>query len=63
MVNLLRDKFIPVEKMSKKQQREYYKSKRKGWGLTKPFTKVEKSTKIYKRGTKHDLMNWQEYEN
>lgn len=45
--------------MSKKRRKEFYKSKRKDWGLTKPFTKVQESTKAYKRDTKQILKTWQ----
>lgn len=44
--------FVPIEKRSKKQQKEYYKNKRGSWGLTKPYTKVEISAKAYKRNKK-----------
>lgn len=44
--------FVPIEKRSKKQQKEYYKNKRGSWGLTKPYTKVESSGKAYKRNKK-----------
>lgn len=35
-------KFVPLDKMSKKQQREYYKKKRKIWEFN-PATRTEKA--------------------
>lgn len=43
------EKFISVEKMSKKQKKEYYKSKRQIWEGLSPITRVVKSKKVYDR--------------
>lgn len=43
------EKFIPLEKMSKKKQREYYKVQRRGWGGISPVTRREKDPKAYNR--------------
>jgi hypothetical protein len=42
-------KFIPYEKMSKKQQREFDKAKRTTWGELSPVTRKSESKKIYNR--------------
>ncbi|MGN0553286.1 MAG: hypothetical protein ACI4I1_07875 [Oscillospiraceae bacterium] len=42
-------KFIPLEKMSKKMQREYHKKRRKGWGEISPITRCPDNPKAYNR--------------
>lgn len=37
------EKFIPLDKQSKKQQREFYKSRRKDWGGISPITRKSKN--------------------
>ena len=46
-------KFVPYEKMSKKQQKEFNAQKRKSWGECNPTSKVVKSKKVYTRKSKH----------
>lgn len=41
--------FIPLEKQSKKQQKEFYSSKRGSWNGVNPVTKVVQSKKVYNR--------------
>lgn len=41
--------FVPVEKMSKKAQREYFKKKRNTWGTINPVTKKSTDPKVYNR--------------
>ena len=43
------NKFIPLEKMSKKAQREYHKRQRKGWGAISPVTRCPENPKVYNR--------------
>ena len=43
------EKFIPYEKLSKKQKREIDKAKRATWGDVIPVTKKVESAKIYNR--------------
>ena len=43
------NKFIPVEKMSKKQKKEYYSRNRITWDNFDPTTRVVASKKIYNR--------------
>ena len=42
-------KYIPLEKMSKKMQREYHKKQRKGWGGISPITRCSDNPKAYNR--------------
>jgi hypothetical protein len=44
-----KQKFVPLEKQSKRQQKEYHASRRKDWGELNPVTRVVPSAKIYKR--------------
>lgn len=41
--------YVPLEKRSKKAQKEYYSSLRRTWGITDPVTKSVRSRKKYKR--------------
>ena len=41
--------FIPLEKMSKKAQREYYKKQRRDWGGISPVTRRGENPKAYNR--------------
>lgn len=43
------DKFIPLNKMSKKKQREFYLRSRKDWGGISPVTRKERNPKAYNR--------------
>ncbi|MGN0587447.1 MAG: hypothetical protein ACI4JF_09185 [Oscillospiraceae bacterium] len=43
------EKFIPLEKMSKKKQRKFYKAQRRSWGGISPVTRREKDPKVYNR--------------
>lgn len=45
----MRNKFVPIEKMSKKAKREYYVSKRNSWGSVSPCTKIVKDKTKYDR--------------
>lgn len=50
--------FIPLEKMSKKAQREYYKKQRKDWGEISPVTRCPQNPKAYNRAkSKRDYDN------
>lgn len=37
------EKFVPLEKQSKKKRREYFKSRRKNWGNISPITRKSKN--------------------
>lgn len=43
------EKFIPIEKMSKKDRREFYSKKRKSWGGLNPVTRTAEMPKKYCR--------------
>lgn len=43
------EKFVPVEKRSKKEQKIYYAKQRGSWNGVNPVTKVVPSKKIYNR--------------
>ena len=43
------DKFIPYEKLSKKEQRERNKAKRSTWGAVKPVTRKPANPNAYNR--------------
>jgi len=44
-----KEKFVPLEKQSKRQQKEYYSSRRKDWNGVNPVTKVMPNAKSYNR--------------
>lgn len=46
------NKFIPYEKMSKKQKKEYDKRKRTMWNIN-PISKIVPDKKKYSRKIKH----------
>lgn len=47
-------KFIPYEKLSKKQQKILNRQKRTTWGCLSPVTRKPQNSKAYSRaGTKH----------
>lgn len=43
------DKFIPYEKLSKKEKRKLDRAKRKTWGELNPVTRKSKNSKAYDR--------------
>ena len=43
------EKFISLQKLSKKKQRERNANKRKGWGMLNPITRVPPNSKAYDR--------------
>ena len=50
------DKFIPYEKMSKKEKRKLNQAKRKTWGDRNPVTRKPANSKAYNR---QKAQNWQ----
>ena len=46
---IIMEKFIPLNKMSKKKQREFHRLSRKDWGGLSPVTRKEKDPGIYNR--------------
>lgn len=47
------EKFIPYEKLSKKQKRELDKARRGSWGAVKPVTRRLENPKAYDRKKAH----------
>ena len=43
------EKFVPLEKQSKKAQAEFHKKKRNTWGATNPVTRTVPNAKAYDR--------------
>lgn len=41
--------FVPLDKQSKRQQREFYRQRRKDWGELSPVTRVVKDKNAYRR--------------
>ena len=46
-------KFIPYEKLSKKEQRKRNAQQRLSWGMVKPYTRTETCKTDYTRKVKH----------
>lgn len=42
-------KMVPIEKQSKKVQKQYYARRRRDWNGVRPVTRVVKSKKLYDR--------------
>ncbi|MGN0615084.1 hypothetical protein [Ruminococcus flavefaciens] len=54
------DKFVPYDKMSKKEQKKIDSAKRGSWNGVDPATKVvESDKKRYKRKPKHKNEEWE----
>ena len=45
----MEQKFVPLEKQSKRKRKEYYASQRKDWGELNPVTRTTPNPKAYKR--------------
>ena len=45
----MKQKFVPLEKQSKRQRKEYYALQRKTWGELNPVSRTVPSAKAYKR--------------
>lgn len=50
------EKFVPLAKMSKKAQREYFKRKRKDWNGLNPVTRTAQAPKGYKRAAERSAV-------
>ena len=48
----MKNRFIPLEKRSKKQQKDYHSGHRKTWGSLNPVTRKPDNPKVYNRKTK-----------
>ena len=54
----MKQNYVPLEKRSKKQQKEFHDLQRKGWGDINPVTRKKESKKVYNRKKSE---RWQEY--
>ena len=45
----MKQKYVPLEKRSKKQQKEFHAAQRKTWGNISPVTKSVPSAKLYNK--------------
>lgn len=43
------EKFVPLDKRSKKEQKEFHKLQRKTWNGINPMTKIIQNVKAYSR--------------
>lgn len=51
-----RKRLVSVDKMTKKQRREFYAAQRSGWGGLAPVTRVRPSGKVYDRRAEKRLL-------
>ncbi|MCL2500828.1 MAG: hypothetical protein FWE90_10925 [Defluviitaleaceae bacterium] len=59
----MKQKFIPLEKLSKRKQKEVHAAQRKDWGAIKPITSRIESAKVYNRSkNKKSKHRWNEFE-
>ena len=56
----MKHKYIPVEKQSKRRQKEYNSVLRKDWGGLNPVTRKVESAKVYNR--KKSKQQWHQHE-
>ncbi|MBO5163044.1 MAG: hypothetical protein J6B75_01165 [Ruminococcus sp.] len=47
------DKFVPYEKMSKKERKKLNSAKRRDWNGLNPVTRIAEKSKKYSRKIKH----------
>jgi len=45
----MRQTYVPLEKLSKRKQKEYHAKQRRDWGNTNPITKKSPNLKAYNR--------------
>jgi hypothetical protein len=45
----LKQKYVPIEKQSKRKQKEFHAAQRKSWNGINPVTRVVPNTKAYNR--------------
>ena len=55
----MKPKYIPLEKRSKSQQKEYHAKKRRDWGEISPVTKKTVNKKVYDR---KKSARWSQYD-
>jgi len=53
----MKQQYIPLEKRSKREQKEYFAARRRSWGDVNPVTRKPQNPKAYKRkksGQRHE---------
>ena len=55
----MRERYVPLEKRSKRQQKEFHDMQRRGWGELNPITRKTANQKVYNRKKSE---RWHEYE-
>lgn len=55
----MKQKYVPLDKRSKKKQKEYHDMQRRDWGELNPITRKTANQKIYNRKKSE---HWHEYE-
>ena len=58
--NIMKQKFIPLEKQSKQKQKEFNAKQRRDWGSLNPITRKTDNAKVYNR--KKSKQRWSEHE-
>ncbi|MCL2031443.1 MAG: hypothetical protein FWG93_07840 [Oscillospiraceae bacterium] len=56
----MKQRYIPLEKRSKREQREFYAARRGSWGEINPVTKKPPNPKAYNRkksGQRHEPLS------
>lgn len=56
----MKQQYISLDKKSKREQREYHATQRRGWGSINPVTRKVESSKVYNR--KKSKQRWCEHE-
>jgi hypothetical protein len=56
----MKHKYVPLEKRSKREQKEYHAIQRRDWGIINPSTQKAENAKAYNR--KKSKQRWCEYE-
>ncbi|MCL2528599.1 MAG: hypothetical protein FWE42_09310 [Defluviitaleaceae bacterium] len=55
----MKQKYVPLDKRSKKKQKEYHEMQRRSWGEFSPLTRKTANLKAYNRKKSE---RWQEYQ-
>jgi len=45
----MKQKYVPIDKQSKRKQKEYHDAQRRGWGDISPITRAVPNAKLYNR--------------
>ena len=56
----MKQKFVPLNKRSKREQKEYHAAQRRDWGSLNPATRKTPNIKAYNR--KKSKQRWNEHE-